>query len=250
MLVATSPELLAKDRGDLWDSGRVKSSDSVHVAYGGAALTSRLRCYWKARVWDDSGRRSAWSPPASWEMGLLQPEDWQARWIGSGPPQEPRPAEGFFTSTNQLTNFNQQVQVDGRSTLLRKQFTLRGPVRQARLYVTGLGYYEASCNGRRIGDRVLAPAKTNYRKWVLYDTYDLTSSLTPGTNVLGIMLGNGWFNPYPKWWEPYRMQWFGSKRALAQLHVQYADGSTEIVASDGSWKTAPGPVLLLLHLRR
>ena len=243
VLVATSPELLAKDRGDLWDSGRVQSSDSAHVAYCGAALTSRLRCCWKARVWDGSGHRSAWSPPASWEMGLLRPGDWQARWIGSGPPEEPRPAEGFFTSTNQLTNFTQQVKVDGRSTLLRKKFVLRGPVRQARLYVTGLGYYEASCNGSRIGDRVLAPAKTNYRRWVLYDTYDLTSSLAPGTNVLGIMLGNGWLNPYPKWWEPYRMQWFGSKRALAQLHVQYADGSTEIVASDGSWKTAPGPVL-------
>jgi alpha-L-rhamnosidase len=176
-------------------------------------------------------------------MGLLKPEDWLGRWIGSGPAQEPRPAEGFFTSTNQLTNLNQHVKVDGRSPLLRKTFVLRGPAREARLYVTGLGYYEASCNGRRVGDRVLAPAKTNYRKWVLYDTYDLTSHLVPGTNALGIMLGNGWFNPYPKWWDPYRMPWFGSKRALAQLHVVYADGSTEVVVSDGSWKTAPGPVL-------
>ena len=243
VLVATSPELLAKDRGDLWDSGRVKSSDSAHVAYGGAALTSRLRCYWKARVWDEFGAPIRLEPDCLLGDGPAPPEDWQARWIGSGPPQEPRPAEGFFTSTNQLTNFNQQVKVDGRSTLLRKKFVLRGPVRQARLYVTGLGYYEASCNGRRIGDRVLAPAKTNYRQWVLYDTYDLTAHLVPGTNTLGIMLGNGWFNPYTKWWEPYRMLWFGSKRALAQLHVEYADGSTEVVVSDGSWKTAPGPVL-------
>jgi len=243
VLVATSPELLARDQGDLWDSGQVQSSNSTQVSYGGTALTSSQRCYWKARVWDGSGQPSGWSPPANWEMGLLHPEDWQARWIGSGPPREPRPAAGFFQSTNELAGFTQPVEVNGRSTLLRKKFLVRGPVRQARLYVTGLGYYEASCNGSRIGDHVLAPAKSNYRKWVFYDTYDLTSRLHPGTNTLGIMLGNGWFNPYPKWWEPYRMQWFGSKRALVQLHLEYADGSREVVVSDGSWKTAPGPVL-------
>jgi alpha-L-rhamnosidase len=243
VLVARTPELLAGDRGDLWDSGKVKSSDSVHVPYRGSALNSRLRCYWKARVWDESGRQSDWSRPAFWEMGLLCSEDWKGQWIGSGPSQEPRPASGFFKSTNELSQADQQVKVDGRSILLRKAFMLAKPVLRARLYVTGLGYYEASCNGRRIGDRVLAPAKTNYRKWILYDTYDLTDRLGPGTNAIGIMLGNGWFNPYPKWWEPYRMQWFGSKRALVQLHVEYADGSSEVVVSDGSWKTAPGPVL-------
>src|ERR1017187_5321212 len=243
VLVATTPEMLARDQGDLWNSGRVKSGDSMHVPYRGSALCSRLRYYWKACVWDESGHRSNWSRPAFWEMGLLRQEDWQGRWIGSGPTQEPRPASGFFKSTNELSQVNQQVEVDGRSTLLRKTFVLYKPVLQARLYVTGLGYYELSCNGRRIGDHVLAPAKTNYRKWVLYDTYDLTARLGPGTNAMGIMLGNGWFNPYPKWWEPYRMQWFGSKRALVQLHVEYADGSPEVIVSDRSWKAAPGPVL-------
>jgi len=243
VLVARTPELLAGDHGDLWDSGRVKSSDSVHVPYRGSTLSARLRCYWKARVWDESGRRSNWSRPAFWEMGLLNQEDWHGQWIGSGPPQELRPASGFFKSTNELSEVSQQFAVDGRSTLLRKAFMLPKPVLRARLYVTGLGYYEVSCNGERIGDRVLAPAKTNYRKWILYDTYDLTARLGPGTNAIGIMLGNGWFNPYPKWWEPYRMQWFGSKRALVQLHVEYTDGSSEEIVSDRSWKTAPGPVL-------
>jgi len=243
VLVARTPELLAGDHGDLWDSGKVKSSESVHVPYRGSALSSRLRCYWKARVWDESGRRSDWSRLAFWEMGLLRPEDWQGQWIGSGPSQEPRPASGFFKSTNELSQVSQRVAVDGRSTLLRKTFMLPKPVLRARLYVTGLGYYEASCNGRRIGDRMLAPAKTNYRKWILYDTYDLTDRLGPGANAIGIMLGNGWFNPYPKWWEPFRMQWFGSKRVLVQLHVEYADDSSAEIVSDRSWKTAPGPVL-------
>lgn len=243
ILVATTPSLLEVNKGDLWDSGQVKSGESVDVTYPGSTLTSRLRCFWKVRVWDSSGNASDWSAPASWEMALLHPDDWQAKWIGSGPAQEPRPPEGFFKSTKEFTNLTQKVTVDGRSTLLRKAFVAYKPIRRAQVYVTGLGYYELSCNGQRVGDRVLAPAKSNYRKWVLYDTYDLTAQLQTGTNVLGVMLGNGWFNPYKKWWEPYRMQWFGAKRALVQLHIEYADGSSQVVGSDESWKTAPGPVL-------
>jgi alpha-L-rhamnosidase len=243
VLVATTPALLEVNKGDLWDSGQVKSGESVQLMYAGAPLTSRLRCWWKVRVWDVTGNASAWSRPASWEMALLRPEDWKAQWIGSGPPIEPRPPEGFFKSTKELTNLTSKVMVDGRSTLLRKSFVAGKPIRQARVYVTGLGYYELSCNGQRVGDRVLSPAKSNYRKWVLYDTYDVTAQLREGTNVLGLMLGNGWFNPQKKWWEPYRMQWFGSKRALVQLHIEYADGSSSLILSDNSWKTSPGPVL-------
>jgi alpha-L-rhamnosidase len=195
------------------------------------------------RVWDAVGDASDWSQAASWEMALLRPEDWKAQWIGSGFAHEPRPPEGFFKSTKEHTNLTQKAKVDGRSVLLRKSFVADKPIRQVRAFVTGLGYYEFSCNGKRVGDRVLAPAKSNYRKWVLYDTYDLTPQLRKGTNVLGLVLGNGWFNPYQKWWEPYRMQWFGSKRALLQLHVEYADGTSEVVVSDDSWKTAPGPVM-------
>jgi alpha-L-rhamnosidase len=243
ILVASSPSILRDDHGDLWDSGRVDSDDSTHVIYDGAPLSARMRCLWKVRVWDTAGQVSEWSQPALWEMGLLRPADWQARWIGSGPPNESRPPTGFFKSTNELTGVGRTVQFNGRSVLLRKSFKAESPIRQARVFVTGLGYYELSCNGHRVGDRVLAPAKSNYRNWVFYDTYDLVPYLQVGTNVLGVMLGNGWFNPYPKWWQPYRMQWFGSPRALLQLHVDYADGTSEIIASDESWKIAPGPIL-------
>ena len=243
ILVASTSEALAADRGDVWDSGQVKSADSAHVAYGGAPLNSRQRYHWKVQVWDGDGKPSQWSKPSFWEMALLRPDNWKAQWIGSGSATEPRPPEGFFKSRKEHTNLIQQVKLDGRSTLLRREFTVTKPVRRAQVYATGLGYYELSCNGQRVGDRVLAPAKSNYRKWVLYDTYDLTTQLQQGTNALGLQLGNGWFNPYLKWWEPYRMQWFGSKRALVQLHIEYADGSTEVIVSDGSWKTSPGPVL-------
>lgn len=242
VLVSSTQELLRANKGDLWDSGPIKSTKPVHVKYGGSLLRSRQSCWWKVRVWDGDGKASGWSALASWEMGLLRPEDWKAQWIGSGPAREPRPPEGFFKSTKEHTNLVRQVSVDGRSTLLRKTFVAGKPIHRAEVYVTGLGYYELSCNGQRVGDRVLAPAKSNYRKWVLYDIYDVTAQLQAGTNVLGITLGNGWFNPYQKWWEPYRMQWFGSKRALLQLHIEYADGTSDLVVSDNSWKTAPGPV--------
>jgi alpha-L-rhamnosidase len=191
--VATTAERLAADQADqadLWDSGRIDSSQSVHVAYGGIPLTSRQRCHWKVRVWEAESVPSDWSAPATWEMGLLQPQDWQATWIGSGP-----------------------------------------------------GYYELQLNGPRVWDQVLAPAKTNYRQWVLYDVHDVTPLVRFGTNVLGVTLGNGWYNPNPKWWQPYRMQWFGSKRLLLQLHLTYVDGSEAVIVSDDTWKTAPGPVL-------
>lgn len=243
ILVATAPALLEPGRVDLWDSGRVASSESVHVAYRGKPLSSRLCCHWKLMVWDGAGVPSDWSAPARWEMGLLSPDDWQARWIGSGPASEPRPPAGFFQNRSELTNLNVKAAVDGRSTLLRKDFVVHRPVRRATAYVTGLGYYELTCNGRRVGDRVLAPAKTNYRQWVLYDILDLTPFLRSGTNALGLHLGNGWFNPAMKWWDPYRMQWFGSKRALLLLHIESTNGTTQMVCSDRTWKTAPGPVL-------
>lgn len=243
ILVASTPAMLRAGKGDLWDSGRVRSSESVHVRYAGKRLKSRLQCFWKVRVWDAAGRASEWSEPGYWEMSLLGQQDWRALWIGSGPAHEPRPPSGFFKSTNELASVSKPVTIEGRSTLLRKQIVIRKQLQKARVYVTGLGYYELTCNGDRVGDHVLNPAKSNYREWVLYDTCDVTPQLRQGTNVLGMLLGNGWYNPYRKWWEPYRMQWFGSKRAILQLHLDYADGTSEMVASDGSWKTAPGPVL-------
>jgi alpha-L-rhamnosidase len=149
ILVATTPALLEANQGDLWDSGQVKSRESAHAAYDGTALTSRLRCYWKVRAWDASGNISDWSSPASWEMALLRPDDWKAKWIGGGTSNETFPPEGFFKSTKEFTNLTQKVTVDGRSTLLRKTFVADKPILRAQVYVTGLGYYELSCNGRR-----------------------------------------------------------------------------------------------------
>ena len=92
VLVASSPEDLKKDRGDVWDSGKVASDRSIQVEYSGKPLESRMRCYWKVRIWDKDGKASDWSRPASWTMGLLQPADWKGMWIGLDEPPREMPA--------------------------------------------------------------------------------------------------------------------------------------------------------------
>jgi alpha-L-rhamnosidase len=182
-----------------------------------------------------------------------EPGRWRAQWIGGGGNAASWERAvlgpvtggtlGILTNASQLTNLTRKVDYDGRSLLLRKEFVIGKPLMRAMVRVTGLGYFEFYCNGERVGDQVLAPAHSNYRKSISYETFDLTSLLHPGTNAIGLMIGNGWFNSAPKWWDPYRMPWFGAKRGWAQLDLEFTDGSKAALNSDGSWTTAPGPVM-------
>lgn len=231
VLVASGRELLAADTGDLWDSGRVAGSDSLNIPYAGHPLQSGQRCYWKVQVWDQDGKASAWSHPATWEMALLRPEDWQAHWINDGK-LNPERDNDFFG--------------DDPAPLFRKEFELGQPIRQARLHVSGLGYYEARLNGGRVGDHLLDPGWTDYGKRVFYSTYDVTEQVRAGTNCLGVTLGNGWWNPLPlKMWGHRNIREslaVGRPRFIAQLVIEFADGSTRRVVSDESWKVAEGPI--------
>jgi alpha-L-rhamnosidase len=231
--VASSADLLRQGRADLWDSGRVPSGSGVHVSYAGRPLRSGERAYWAVRVWDRDGRASGYSAPASWEMGLLRPEDWQAAWIGLRRPVPTTDAEFYG---------------ERPAPLLRKAFVAPDrAVRRARAYVTGLGYYELHLNGAKVGDHVLDPGWTDYDERVLYATYDVTRQLRSGENVLGVALGNGWYNPLPqpmfgflKFRETLPI---GEPKALVRLHVEYADGTTQTVVSDTSWRASGGPLL-------
>lgn len=233
VLVASSVEALAGDRGDLWDSGRVESGQMNQVAYAGKALASRQRAHWKVRVWDQDGRASAWSAPATWRMGLLHEGDWgEAKWIGDATPApegyEPLPAP-----------------------LLRKTFACGGSgekVRCATVYVTALGLYELRINGRRVGDHLLAPEWTDYHKRIQYQAYDVTGLIRAGENAVGLMLGDGWYagkvglaGIVPN--GPPRAIYGRQPRALLRLEVEMADGATLAVVSDGTWQgTLEGPV--------
>ncbi len=220
--VDTSEARLARDANLLWDSGKRASDASVFVDYGGPPPVSRTRYYWRVRVWDSSGRASAWSPMAFWETGLLEPASWTAGWIG--PP--PSTADSL----------------PAPSPLLRRAFRVADRVRSARLYVTSLGLYELSLNGQRVGDQVFTPGWTSYRRRLQYQTYDVTPLLRSGDNVVGAMLGDGWYRGQLGFFGQRNL--YGRRLALrAQLEIRYESGRTERVVSDTGWRTSPGPVL-------
>jgi alpha-L-rhamnosidase len=211
ILVASSEEKLQADVGDKWDSGKVASDRSVNLDYEGSALTSGETCRWKVRVWDKDDRVSAYSVPATFEMGLLNEGDWEGEWIGGD--------------------------VSVSAPLLRKEFEMPGKVVRARVYISGLGWYELYLNGEKVDDHVLDPATTDYAKRVLYATYDVTDLLGEGMNAVGVMLGNGWYSE-PGWEKPYG----DSPRLLMQMNVEFADGSEMSLASDRTWKVSSGPI--------
>ncbi len=406
VLVASSPGRLAKGQGDLWDSGKVESDQSVHVVYSGKALTSHQLCYWKVKVWDKDGEPSAWTEPSTWSMGILEPSGWGAKWLSHTPKVERKletgdparrlnfddcawvwapgdkaladlPAgQAIFRSTVELpadaqvdwayllmaaddrywlwvngrrTSISRDepeawrhgyevelteklhpgvntfaIQVTNRepgpaglagklvvrladgservvpidsswkvsarggrhwqrpefdhskwsaarpvakvgdapwgvpqtghavgwaqtapSPVFRKSFSIDKTVRRATAYVTGVGYYELSLNGNKVGDHVLDPAFTRYDRSVLYSSYDVTQSIRQGANALGMMLGNGWYNMHTRaTWDFDQAPWRGEPRMLLHLRIELADGSVRTIVSDESWKASTGPIVL------
>ena len=219
ILVARSEAALKTNQADLWDSGKVASDETAQIRYAGQPLRSRERCFWKVRVWDQRGQ-SADSPVAHWEMGLLQPSDWQGQWIAR------------TTDTNSFP-----------APLLRRTFQLDGQIKQARVYLCGLGYYELYLNSQKVGDHVLDPGYTRYDKRDLYVTYDVTDLLKRGPNAVGVMLGNGWYNVQTKAvWNFHLAPWRAAPKLLLQLRVDYADGHSQTIVSDASWKSSTGPI--------
>lgn len=232
IVVSSSEVNLAAGEGDLWDTGKVNSNRSIHVVYGGKVLQSGMRCFWKVRVWDKDGKASSWSKPAWWEMALLNSDDWGGVWINDGK-SLPERDEDFYK--------------DDPAPLFRRQFKLDKDIKLARLYISGLGYYEAFLNGGRVGDHVLDPGWTDYSARVYYSSYDVTGQLSKGDNCLGVIVGNGWYNPLPLrmwgWLNLREHLTIGRGRFIAQLNVEFADGSRQSVVSDETWKVGEGPIV-------
>ena len=196
ILVATNRENLLKDVGDVWDSGKVESDKSVNVAYEDKSLESKGRYYWKARWWDDKGQLSPFSEVATFEMGLLAEDDWDAMWIGG-------------------------------ENLLRNQFVIKGEVKQVRAYVCGLGWYQLRINGKKVGDHQLDPGQTDYEKLALYSTYNVTDLLTEGENAIGVVLGNGRYaqdwSTLPELLKRVKSYKNASPKVILQLEIRLED---------------------------
>ena len=205
----------------LWTSGKVNSAQSVDVTYDGPALKSMQRVSWQVRVWDNKNKVSAWSAPATWEMGILEPESWKASWITLG--SEPdvkgsKPAQYF-----------------------RKEFTTAKTIKSARVYVTSHGLYQLFLNGKKVSTDLFTPGWTSYKNRIQYQTYDVTSMLQ-AKNTVGAILGDGWFRGNIGW--SSQNGYYGSKLALlAQFQINYTDGTSEVIGTDQSWKVSNGPIV-------
>ncbi|HYT23332.1 MAG TPA: glycoside hydrolase family 78 protein [Candidatus Polarisedimenticolia bacterium] len=219
--VAGSEEQLAKGK-PIWGSGKQTSDASIQMEYGGPALESGKVYYWQVRVADNHGHLTAWSKTAHWEMGLLEPVDWKAKWI--------------------TPNLEEDEAKSNPATMLRREFSVKKKVERARLYATAMGLYEMELNGNRVGDEYFTPGWTSYDFRYQYQTYDVTGLLKNGTNCLGAMLGDGWFRGRIAWGG--KRNSYGKKLALlTQLVIRYTDGTQEIVGTDENWKASTGPIL-------
>ncbi len=227
ILVASSMQKLNAGEGDVWNSGIVKSSQSQWVSYAGQSLKSNGRYFWKVKVTTNAGE-SSWSEPAQWSMGLLSQNEWKAQWIG----------------LDKLMPWDSDTQFSRMSArYLRKEFTPKKKIAHATVHISGLGLYELYINGQKVGDRVLAPAPTDYRKTTLYNSYDVTALLKDKANAMGVTLGNGRFYTMRQNFKNYKIPTFGFPKVRLVLIMEYTDGSKDVVGSDTSWKiNADGPI--------
>jgi alpha-L-rhamnosidase len=390
ILVASSAEELSRNSGDLWDSGKVASEETIQVQYAGKPLISGESCCWKVRVFDKQGQTSDWSEPAEWSMGLLAPGDWAGRWISAqgDVPADSSTSLGYHSAEAASADDVKWVQVDlGRSVpidsvklrpmnhagvagfgfpvrfsvtasddarfetsvaiadqtgsdypnpgaaaatieskgtvgryvrvtatklarkpggakpygfalaelevysggrnvalhaevsardsvegfgwgksmltdglgsapdasgpsaramsnslpIFRRGFAITKPVKRVTAYLCGLGQHELELNGRKVGEDLLEPGWTNYRKTCLYVTYDITRQIQPGENVVGVMVGNGMYNVTGPRYTKFTGS-FGQPKLIGQIEIEYIDGTHDRVVTDDSWRCSAGPI--------
>ena len=239
ILVSDDSLSLLNNTGTIWDSKKTVSNASIQVEYKGKTLESVKEYFWKVMVWDNKGNQSSWSTTAQWQMGLLNTADWKgAKWV----------------AYEQLPDSNKIIPlVHGRGKkewgtrknilpLLRKSFIVDRPVKNASAFICGLGQFEMSLNGEKIGDHFLDPGWTEYTKQALYVSFDISKHLKQGQNAIGVMLGNGFYY-IPG--ERYRKLTgaYGNPKMITRIAIEYTDGSIENIISDASWKAAPSPII-------
>jgi alpha-L-rhamnosidase len=256
ILVFSDSSKLSEDKSDIWNSGRVESNECLYIPYSGAPLLSVQKYWWKVRVWDEQGRKSAWSIPANWTMGLVSEEDWKGKWIASDLELSPlqqelkalpdfgmEPEDEMWTLNEKIRKRTDSI-TSAPAVYLRKEFASPGELTRAVATICGLGMNELYLNGEKVNDDLLNPAHSDYQKRIFYQSFDVTRLILNGANTAGVILGNGWYNlVIPHALRFYAADYIAPPRLLFQLDLFYADGTSRRVVSDESWKfTTNGPI--------
>jgi alpha-L-rhamnosidase len=237
VLVASGAALLERAEGDLWDSGKVASDETLNIEYAGKPLASGQACFWKVKVWDKDGVESPWSAPAHWSMGLLKPEDWKAQWIS-------------FKDETPLHTDRAKLHLPP-ARHYRKEFSANMAVKRVVLFGSALGVAEFQLNGQRVGDAYLEPGWADYRQRNFYRVHDVTKLVKRGPNCVGAIVADGWYAGYVGYGllvgygpnKTGRAIYGKTPALLAQLDIEYADGSHEIIGTDTTWQTSgDGPI--------
>ncbi len=220
--VASDSMALANGQANIWDTGKLTSGQSANIQYDGDQLASRTKYYWRVIVWDLQQIQSAPSAIATFETGFLHGlREWKGAWISDGKDIDYKPAPYF-----------------------RKTFNIKGKIASARAYICGLGYFELSLNGNKVGDHLLDPGYTSFDKTVLYQTFDITGYLNSNENAIGVVLGNGWYNEQSKAvWYFDKAPWRERPKFILNIYIKYENGQEDLITSDTSWKTSSGPII-------
>ncbi|MDI9365495.1 MAG: family 78 glycoside hydrolase catalytic domain [Flavobacterium sp.] len=235
ILVADSKQNLQHNKGNIWDSKKLATAQSLQVLYKGLPLVAAKKYYWKLRVWNQQNIASNWSEIACWQMGLLNAKDWgEAKWI----------TMDIFNEAK-YPSLDSAVKLVALKTIapqFRKEILVKKAVKNATAFVCGLGQFELRLNGNKVSDHFLDPGWTTYQKYSLYVPFDITNQLKQGSNVIGVMLGNGFYYlPKGRYIKGQIMQ-HGLPKMIAKIVVEYTDGTTETIVSNQSWKNSKSPI--------
>ena len=234
-----------KKTGRIWNSGRVKSDQSQQVPYQGkATLKAGEKYRWRVRIWDNKGNRTEWSEPGTFRMA---PDNLEAgaEWIGAIRREEAhipqgRNYHGVKPSSEEGKRWQQTHPLSRRSILLRREFSFDKEIAEAVVYVSGLGHYELSINGQKIGDSMFNPMWSDYDKTVYYNVYDVTRQLQK-ENAIGVLLGNGFYNQQGGRYVKMQVS-FGPPTLFLKMAITFRDGSRQTIVSDKSWQYSPSPL--------
>lgn len=235
IIVSSNEDNLKKEIGDLWDSGKIESSESLYIPYAGKELVTDGTYYWAVKIWTNQGE-TTFSESKKWSMALLSPTDWKAKWIGIESVSIPNENRGSDDKDAAQKGKNKS-RLSAR--YLRKEIDINKEIKSAYWHISGMGLNYSYVNGEITGDYVMAPMPSVYTKTVYYNTFDVKDLLKQGRNTLGVILGNGRFFGM----RIPGMRSFGLPKLLSQLDVEYTDGTSEKFISDDTWKAfIDGPI--------